>query len=100
MEVRPARAADWQTLRELRLRALADAPDAFSSTLEEEASLPEQVWRQWAHGGPASVNFIAWEGGAAIGMVAIFAVANTPGRMHLVAMWVDPHHRRRGSPGR
>jgi ribosomal protein S18 acetylase RimI-like enzyme len=96
MEVRPARAADWQTLRELRLRALADAPDAFSSTLEEEASLPEQVWRQWAHGGPASVNFIAWEGGAAIGMVAIFAVADAPGRMHLVAMWVDPHHRRRG----
>jgi ribosomal protein S18 acetylase RimI-like enzyme len=42
------------------------------------------------------VNFIAYEGGASIGMAAIFAVANTPGRMHLVGMWVDPQHRRRG----
>jgi GNAT superfamily N-acetyltransferase len=96
MDVRPVRAADWQVLRELRLRALADAPDAFSSTLQEEAALPEQLWQQWAQGGPASVDFIAWEGGAAVGMAAIFALANAPGRMQLVAMWVDPHHRRRG----
>jgi GNAT superfamily N-acetyltransferase len=96
MEVRQARAADWETLRELRLRALADAPDAFASTLQQETAFPEQVWRQRAEGGAASVNFIAYEGGASIGMAAIFAVANTPGRMHLVGMWVDPQHRRRG----
>ncbi|HXQ57544.1 MAG TPA: GNAT family N-acetyltransferase [Actinomycetes bacterium] len=96
MEVRQARAADWETLRELRLRALADAPDAFASTLQQETAFPEQVWRQRAKGGAASVNFIAYEGGAGIGMAAIFAVANTPGRMHLVGMWVDPQHRRRG----
>ncbi|MFL6185941.1 MAG: GNAT family N-acetyltransferase [Actinomycetes bacterium] len=96
MEVRQARAADWETLRELRLRALADAPDAFASTLQQETAFPEQVWRQRAEGGAASVNFIAYEGGAGIGMAAIFAVANTPGRMHLVGMWVDPQHRRRG----
>ena len=96
MEVRQARAADWQALRELRLRALADAPDAFASTLEEEAALPEEVWRQWAQGGPASVDFVASEGGADIGMAAIFAVADAPGRVHLVGMWVDPRHRRRG----
>jgi GNAT superfamily N-acetyltransferase len=96
MEVRQARAADWQALRELRLRALADAPDAFASTLEEEAALPEEVWRQWAQGGPASVDFVASEGGADIGMAAIFTVADAPGRVHLVGMWVDPRHRRRG----
>jgi GNAT superfamily N-acetyltransferase len=96
MEVRPARAAEWQMLRELRLRALADAPDAFSNTLEEAAALPEQVWRQWAQGGPASVDFIAWEGNVGVGMAAIFAVDDAPGRMQLVAMWVDPRHRRQG----
>jgi ribosomal protein S18 acetylase RimI-like enzyme len=29
-------------------------------------------------------------------MAAIFAVADAPGRMHLVGMWVDSQHRRRG----
>jgi ribosomal protein S18 acetylase RimI-like enzyme len=96
MEVRQARAADWEALRELRLRALADTPDAFASTLQKEAAFPEQVWRQRAEGGAGSVNFIAWEAGAGIGMAAIFAVAGAPGRMHLVGMWVDPQHRRRG----
>jgi ribosomal protein S18 acetylase RimI-like enzyme len=95
MEVRQAGAADWEALRELRLRALADAPDAFASTLEEEAAFPEQVWRQRAEGGAGSANFIACEDDAGIGMAAIFAVADTPGRMHLVGMWVHPQHRRR-----
>jgi len=96
MEVRQARAADWETLRELRLRALADAPDAFASTLRKEAAFPEQVWRQRAEGALGSVNFIACEDGAGIGMAAIFTVANAAGCMHLVGMWVDPRHRRRG----
>jgi hypothetical protein len=82
MEVRQSRAADWEVLRALRLWALADAPDAFASTLEQEAAFPEQVWRQRAEGAEGSVNFIAFEGGAGIGMAAIFAVANVPGRMH------------------
>jgi GNAT superfamily N-acetyltransferase len=96
IKLRQARAADWEALRELRLRALADAPDAFASTLQEEAALPEQVWRQRAQGGAGSVSFIAREDGVGIGMAAIFAVANAPGRVHLVGMWVDPRHRRRG----
>jgi ribosomal protein S18 acetylase RimI-like enzyme len=96
VEVRQAGAADWALLRELRLRALADAPDAFASTLDQEAVFPEEVWRQWAEGGPASANFIAREGGAGIGMAAIFAEPSVPRRMHLVAMWIDPGHRRRG----
>jgi GNAT superfamily N-acetyltransferase len=97
MEVRQACAAEWEALRELRLRALAEAPDAFASTVQEEEACPEQVWRQRAEGGAAAANSIAWEGGAGIAIAAIFAVANAvPARMHLVGMWVDPPHRRRG----
>src|SRR3712207_10730 len=96
MEVRRTRAADWEVLRELRLRALADAPDAFASTLAKEAAFPEEVWRQRAEGEAGSATFIAWEDGAGIGMARIFAEADVPGRMHLVGMWVDPRHRRHG----
>jgi GNAT superfamily N-acetyltransferase len=96
MEVRQAGAADWEVLRELRLRALADTPDAFASTLEKEAAFPEQVWRRRAEGAAGLVNFIACEAGAGIGIAAIFAEADLPGRMHLVGMWVHPRHRRHG----
>jgi GNAT superfamily N-acetyltransferase len=96
VEVRQAHADDWEELRKLRLRALTDAPDAFSSTLEQEAAYPAEFWQRWAEGGPASADFIAREGGASIGMAAILAESSVPGRMQLVAMWVDPHYRRRG----
>jgi hypothetical protein len=78
MEVRQARTTDWEALRELRLRALADAPDAFASTLQKEMEFSEQVWRQRAEGGAWSVSFIACEDGAGIGMAAILAVADAP----------------------
>jgi hypothetical protein len=74
VEIRRVRAAAWKELREVRLRALADAPDAFASTLEREAAFPEDVWRQRAQGGPASVNLIAREeDGAVVGMAAVIA---------------------------
>ena len=96
MEARQAQAADWEALRQLRLRALADAPAAFASTLEEEAAYPVEVWRQRAQGGPAAANFIVHEGGLDIGLTAVFSEPDAPGRMHLVSMWVDPRYRRQG----
>lgn len=96
MEVRQARAADWEAVRDLRLRALADAPEAFASTLEAELALPAEEWRRRAAGGPASARFIAGEGDTEVGLAAIFAEPGPPARMHLVSMWVDPRHRRRG----
>jgi hypothetical protein len=62
MEVRESDAADWEALRRLRRRVLADAPLAD------------------------------------IGLARIFAEPDPPGRTHLVSMWVDPGHRRRGWP--
>jgi ribosomal protein S18 acetylase RimI-like enzyme len=96
MEARQAHAADWEALRQLRLRALADAPDAFASTLEAEMAFPDEVWRQRAEGGPASATFIARDSGVDVGLVRVFAEPDVPGRMHLVSMWIDPVYRRRG----
>ena len=96
VEARQAQAADWEALRRLRLRALADAPDAFASTLAAEAAFPAEVWRRRAEGGPASAIFIARQDGADVGLAGVFAEPDPPGRMHLVSMWVDPRHRRQG----
>jgi ribosomal protein S18 acetylase RimI-like enzyme len=96
VEARRARAADWEALRQLRLRALADAPDAFASTLDTEVAFPAEVWRQRAEGGPVSATFIARQDGVDVGLAGVFAEPDPPGRMHLISMWVDPRHRRQG----
>jgi RimJ/RimL family protein N-acetyltransferase len=95
VEVRRVQAADWEELRELRLRALADAPHAFASTPAREAAFPDEVWRQRAQGGPAAANFIVCADGVGVGMTAVIAEPD-PGRVQLAGMWVDPRHRRRG----
>jgi GNAT superfamily N-acetyltransferase len=95
VEVRRVQPAEWRELRELRLRALADAPEAFASTLAREAAFPDDVWRQRAQGGPASANFLARADGVGVGMAAVVAEPD-PGRLQLVGMWVDPGHRRHG----
>ena len=97
VEARRAGAADWEALRQLRLRALAEDPDAFASTLDAEVALPAEVWRRRAEGGPASATFIARQDGVDVGLAGVFAEPDPPGRMHLISMWVDPRHRRQGA---
>jgi GNAT superfamily N-acetyltransferase len=85
-------------LRELRLRALREDPDAFGSTFAREVSLREEHWQLWASDSEADehrVVFVAalpeWAG-----MAGGFLDAQRPGVVTLGAMWVDLTHRRRG----
>ena len=39
-------ATEWERGREIRLRALADCPDAFGARLEHELELSEEDWRR------------------------------------------------------
>ncbi len=45
MRVRRADEDEWEHIRDIRLRALLDAPDAFGSTFEGEAEDGESEWR-------------------------------------------------------
>jgi hypothetical protein len=46
VEVVRAAAADWQDVKLTRLRALADAPYAFASTLAREQMYDDEEWRR------------------------------------------------------
>jgi ribosomal protein S18 acetylase RimI-like enzyme len=100
VRVRRLQADEWETLRELRLRALADAPEAFARTHAEEAAYPEALWRRRAAGGPDAVTFVADAGeppGVGLATVLLEGPDDVgPRRGHLVGMWVDPACRRQG----
>jgi ribosomal protein S18 acetylase RimI-like enzyme len=91
-QVRQVSPDDWATYRQVRLTALADAPEAFASTLERERDLGEQLWRRRLG---AAASFLAWRDGAPVGAVTALPyddaqVHGFHGAWHLVAMWVSP----------
>jgi RimJ/RimL family protein N-acetyltransferase len=91
---------DWPRVRDLRLRALLDAPDAFGSTHEREAGDGEDEWRTWMTGWSGASDqalFAAVDDGEWIGIA--LGVRWQPDRdlAHLYAMWVDPSARRGGA---
>jgi ribosomal protein S18 acetylase RimI-like enzyme len=87
-EVRRLGPDDWEAFREIRLRALADSPDAFGSTLERERAFTEDDWRQRLSGPVAVV-----EDPAPVAVGGIFLNDDVP---HVWGMWTDPAHRGRG----
>jgi len=80
---------DWALLRELRLRSLQLAPEAFGSTYAAEADLDEATWRE-----RTSRTAVATRDGEPAGMVA--AAPDGDG-LGLFAMWVEPDHRGTGA---
>jgi ribosomal protein S18 acetylase RimI-like enzyme len=94
-EVVEARVEDWARVREIRLRALADAPQAFASRLADEQDLPESAWRDRLSS-PNASTFLALDDGEAVGLVTVFIDPADHARAHLVSMWVAAPWRRRG----
>src|SRR5688572_9717104 len=80
-------------LRAIRLRALADAPDAFGTTLEEAAAWPADMWSQQLRD---LATFVAVEDGLDIGMVRGMRDDTRTDTAWLISMWVAPTARRRG----
>lgn len=94
LRIRVAAPTEWRMWRELRLRALADSPDAFGETLEGARARDEAAWASSTATDPARVVLIAEDGGW-IG-TAVARVTPDDRCAHLYAMWVAPEARRRG----
>jgi GNAT superfamily N-acetyltransferase len=96
--IRAIGAEEWPLWRDLRLRALADSPDAFRPTLAEESAQPDEWWAEIigttaAH--PRGELWIAWVDGEAVGML-FGRVDREYMVLEIGAMWVAPAARRAG----
>jgi ribosomal protein S18 acetylase RimI-like enzyme len=85
-------ADDWRTWRELRLRALTEAPYAFGSRLDDWQHAPETQWRERLLL-PGSHNVIASLNDKPVGMVT---GAPLEGSYKIISMWVAPEGRGHG----
>jgi GNAT superfamily N-acetyltransferase len=95
--VRRLAADETALLRDLRLRALRDAPLAFGSTLAREEAFTPDVWATRAAAGAAGDQQVVLvaepEAGLAMGRLD----DEDPEVAGLYAMWVAPHARGTGA---
>lgn len=97
--VRRIRAGEGVLLRDVRLRALRDAPGEFSSTFEEESGRDLAAWEEASvarASGSGSATFVAASADGVAGLVGAYRRAEEPSTVELVSMWVDPSARGRG----
>ncbi len=97
--MRRIRADEIELLRRLRLTALADAPEAFSSEHETERQFPRSTWEQRSIDGAGSDHlamFVAMAEADACGMSLGRLLDGVPGVVELNSMWVAPPQRRTG----
>lgn len=97
--VRTLTADDWPTWKALRLRAVAESPDAFAVTLADERARPDAEWadvvaRTAAH--PRGNLWFAERDGDAVGMM-FGRITEDYELLEIGAMWVAPEARRSGA---
>ena len=63
VEVRETVMPDWPALRDIRLAALRDAPEAFSSTYAEQVNFGPEQWQQRIARGGTFLAFLPGIGG-------------------------------------
>jgi GNAT superfamily N-acetyltransferase len=96
VEVRPVRPEEAEQLREFRLRALADAPDAFAEAYDAARAEPPATWRGFTETRDDRVTVVATECERWLGMAGAFVKSGPPVTVGIVAMWVDPAARGAG----
>jgi GNAT superfamily N-acetyltransferase len=97
--VRWLRADEAPLFKTLRLRALADAPDAFAHTYDEISAKPDTYWAEMTRSvtePDRHAMFVAEAETATIGMSFGTIDRERSDRADLGGMWVDPRSRHFG----
>ncbi len=95
--VRRLGAGEAGLLRDLRLRALADAPMAFGSTLAREEAFAAQDWERRTAASAAGERQATFIAEPAAGLADGVLDSEDPALAHLYSMWVAPDARGTGA---
>jgi ribosomal protein S18 acetylase RimI-like enzyme len=84
----------WETYRDIRLRGLLEAPQAFARSYEEELAFPQERWLERARN---PYNFLAIEDGVPLGTMGAFVQEESGVQIaHIVGVFVAEKARRQG----
>ena len=89
---------DATAFKAVRLRALQDAPYAFSSTYEKESQYAHSEWQERVArmNSDRGAGFLAVDDETPCGIVGAFLDQDDVRRAHLVSMWTAPTYRQQG----
>ena len=98
MIVRRLGADEAAVFKTLRLRALADAPEAFAHTYDGISVKPDAYWAEMTRSvtKPGRHVMVIAEDEGPVGMAFGLVDGQRPERAHLGGMWVAPSARHRG----
>nr|WP_180128416.1 MULTISPECIES: GNAT family N-acetyltransferase [unclassified Acinetobacter] len=89
--IRPTIESDWEILKNLRLEALQDSPDAFTATYEKTKTHSESEWRDRAAQKTPCQFLLAFDGIRAVGMAG--GIIDKQHEFNVVAMWLYENYR-------
>lgn len=87
---------EWATYKQIRLRALADSPEAFGSTLADAQLRPDDEWVERLETGANSafdLPLLAEADGKPVGLAWGRIEEPDLATAHLYQVWVDPDYR-------
>lgn len=94
MRIHTVQRRDWRDYRDIRLAALKDAPSAFASTWQEEASLTASQWTERAQRSEDSdtltIVIAADHAGRWVGLAGGYRPGDRGADAELISMWVAP----------
>jgi GNAT superfamily N-acetyltransferase len=96
LTIRPFTASEWPAWRALRLRALADSPDAFAATLADAQARTDATWQALLEktvASPDHLPLVACVDGQPAGLAW---ARHEAGAVMVYQVWVAPEHRGRG----
>ena len=94
--IRRLQVGEGELFKQIRLRALQEAPYAFPTTYADAMERSSESWREQADRsaqGPDRATFIAIADGLPIGMTALYRDEDQAEVGELLQVWVSPEYR-------